>query len=142
MGGASAFDAFRSSARGLILRRQPWGLGAVALLEPPSVEPRSPARASERYSEGQEFDSHREAASRLDSWPRWHRRGTNFQLGGTNGGLRKRFRGNAWRASETKKPAHRAGLSEAADGTRTHDLLHGKQTLGTANDAGNACKFD
>jgi hypothetical protein len=28
---------------------------------------------------------------------------------------------------ETKKPAHRAGLSEAADGTRTHDLLHGKQ---------------
>ncbi len=30
---------------------------------------------------------------------------------------------------ENKKP-RRAGLSgEAADGTRTHDLLHGKQTL-------------
>jgi hypothetical protein len=28
-----------------------------------------------------------------------------------------------------EKPAHRAGLSEAADGTRTHDLLHGKQWL-------------
>src|SRR5438552_5132743 len=33
------------------------------------------------------------------------------------------------------------GLSEAAEGTRTLDLLHGKQTLGTAKDEGNACKF-
>jgi hypothetical protein len=26
-------------------------------------------------------------------------------------------------------------------GTRTHDLLHGKQTVGIAKDAGNACKW-
>jgi hypothetical protein len=31
-----------------------------------------------------------------------------------------------------------AGLLQAADGTRTHDLLHGTQTVGPANDAGNA----
>src|SRR5690349_14123384 len=30
---------------------------------------------------------------------------------------------------ETKKPCDLQGFSEAADGTRTHDLLHGKQTL-------------
>src|SRR5436309_3287730 len=29
----------------------------------------------------------------------------------------------------TRKPCDFAGLSEAADGTRTHDLLHGKQCL-------------
>jgi hypothetical protein len=29
---------------------------------------------------------------------------------------------------ETKKPCDLQGFSEAADGTRTHDLLHGKQT--------------
>src|SRR4051794_19317458 len=35
-----------------------------------------------------------------------------------------------WRSRlQTKKRAHRAGFSEAADGTRTHDLLHGKQKL-------------
>src|SRR3954471_20320665 len=33
------------------------------------------------------------------------------------------------RARSTKKPARGAGLSGAADGTRTHDLLHGKQWL-------------
>jgi predicted secreted Zn-dependent protease len=30
---------------------------------------------------------------------------------------------------ESVKPALRAGFQEAADGIRTHDLLHGKQTL-------------
>jgi hypothetical protein len=32
------------------------------------------------------------------------------------------------RPRQTKGPSLRA-FSEAADGTRTHDLLHGKQTL-------------
>jgi hypothetical protein len=32
-------------------------------------------------------------------------------------------------APETKKPCDLQGFFEAADGTRTHDLLHGKQWL-------------
>jgi hypothetical protein len=44
--------------------------------------------------------------------------------------------------SLVKKTALFPGLLQAADGTRTHDLLHGKQTVGTANDAGNGYKFD
>jgi hypothetical protein len=31
--------------------------------------------------------------------------------------------------SESEKPAQEAGFAQAADGTRTHDLLHGKQWL-------------
>jgi hypothetical protein len=47
---------------------------------------------------------------------------------------------DAERARTNKKPYVFAGLLQAADGTRTHDLLHGKQTFAPANDAGNACK--
>jgi hypothetical protein len=36
----------------------------------------------------------------------------------------------AFCAPETEKPALGAGFGEAADGTRTHDLLHGKQYVG------------
>jgi hypothetical protein len=35
----------------------------------------------------------------------------------------------SWEPSERENPAPGAGFSEAADETRTHDLLHGKQKL-------------
>jgi integrase len=35
----------------------------------------------------------------------------------------------SWESSESEKPNPGAGFAQAADGTRTHDLLHGKQWL-------------
>jgi hypothetical protein len=86
-------------------------------------------RPSDRYAEGREFESSRETASQLGSGARGHRPLEEFPSRGTNGGPKQCLRGNAWWGLGTKKPAPGAGLSEAADGTRTHDLLHGKQWL-------------
>jgi hypothetical protein len=48
---------------------------------------------------------------------------------GDRWGTKKRPALTSRQPSETKKPWNFQGFSRAADGTRTHDLLHGKQWL-------------
>jgi hypothetical protein len=77
-------------------------------------------------------DGERDRLKALVEGGDWARMGTNRDFGAPTNRRR--------RSRETKNPLGERGSGEAADGTRTHDLLHGKQTVGTAKTAGNAWK--
>jgi hypothetical protein len=103
-------------------RRQGCGPGG-----PPRLASGAPTPgASDGYAEGLEFELRHER--RLQSGisdvvsrsKRGPTRSITHSLPTTSEGLAR---------GGNEKPAHRAGLSEAADGTRTHDLLHGNQKL-------------
>src|SRR4051812_19286811 len=66
-------------------------------------------------------DGERDRLSALVEGRDWARMGTNRDSEGTSSSARE--------PEETKDPLDERALDEAADGTRTHDLLHGKQTL-------------
>jgi hypothetical protein len=54
------------------------------------------------------------------------REATDLEAYNSPGGNKKRRPGKGWISRDGAIPLHKR---EADDGTRTHDLLHGKQTL-------------
>jgi hypothetical protein len=80
--------------------------------------------ASDNHADGREFEKRGAmpepfAGVRLRPVPEWSP--------GDRRGTKKRPALTPCRPSETKKPWNFQGFSRAADGTRTHDLLHGNR---------------
>ena len=89
---------------------------------PPSADPRVETRRA-RWGRALRLDDEARASRR----PPRPARSTSFLAASTGSRAHGAERGPA--ASTQRKPRSERGFRRAADGIRTHDLLHGKQTL-------------
>jgi hypothetical protein len=137
--GESASRGVSGKRRATVLRpSRPDSLRPHCLLAPADA-----GRTADRLTTAQKVTSSRTVA---------HRRiGIGTLAGARNANGPRLIPGDRWgteerpaltarQPSEHEKPWNFQGFSRAADGTRTHDLLHGKQKLSFREGVGKPCK--